>query len=686
MSTTHTLAAIMFTDIVGYTTLMERDEDLAFAILGKNRAIQQPLIEKYNGSWIKEIGDGVLASFKTISEAVYCAKEIMTAISAEPDLNLRIAIHEGEVIKSEGDLFGSGVNIASRIEAMAPANSIWITEPVYRNISNKIDFQVVLVGEKSLRHVKEPIKIYEVLTPISANKARGKPFKMIINKRLTSPKNILLFLALITVMVAFYLLVRPLVSVHSSNTTETVLSSQKSIAVLPLKYLSADAEKEYLSNGVVEAIIGHLSKLEGLRVTPRTSTEQYRQSSKTAKLIGQELGVGYLIEGSFLMVENQVRLTVNLINTKADEQLFHQEYHREWNDIFEVQSELAQLIAKEVKITVTPQVQARIEEKPTESLEAYNLYLQARHFWTLEGMANFDKSIEYYEMALTLDPDFALAYVGKAITYNSYGWYGYLPNKEILPYAKEAAIKALEKNNLLGEAHTELAFTKMLLDWDWQGAEESFFRALQLSPNYDRAHNMYAWHLSLTGNHVQAIQHQKLAHDVDPMSVVNWVNLGRSYYFAREYDNAIKEFQAALEIYPNSTYSPLSWYPRAYLGLAFTQKSMYKEAIEEYLKADYELSWYCYLGYTYGLMGNEEKAMEVLEFYEKLAKEEYVWNASLAIVHIGLGHKEEALNLLEKAINQKEGWVTFFKVDPIFDSLRDEPRYRGMMKNLNFPK
>jgi len=345
------LAAIMFTDIVGYTSLMGSDENKAFTVLRKNREIQRPIIKKYRGEWLKEMGDGILASFHTASDAVRCAGEIQQAVKKE-GIDLRIGIHEGEVVFEDEDVFGDGVNIASRLEPLAPVGGIYVSESVFRNIQNKKGIEANFVREETLKNVKHPVKIYEVKVERGEKRIESQEEKKVRSKL---PY---ILVGVVIVIIAVFLIWKYLPK-------QPTVELEKSIAILLFKDLSEDQNKQYIADGVMDAITGHLSKIEGLRVTPRTSMEQYRKTTKTASIIGAELDVSYLIEGSFLMINNQVRLTIQLVIAEEEDHLLYKEYDRDWSEIFNVQSEVAQAIANEVEVVITPEVKERIESIPT---------------------------------------------------------------------------------------------------------------------------------------------------------------------------------------------------------------------------------------------------------------------------------------------------------------------------------
>jgi TolB-like protein/Tfp pilus assembly protein PilF len=471
------------------------------------------------------------------------------------------------------------------------------------------------------------------------------------------------------------------------RTSRNIQKLEKTIAVLPFEIWNSDEEfKHYLGGAIANEINTQLAKINEFHVFSYTSSSKFKGPNKPSiPQIGKELGANFIIEGSVERQNEDVSIQVQVIQANIDAHIWAHEFKDKWENIFSIRAEIAVRIAEELKIVLSKEEVERIEIVPTENTEAYNLYLQGRHFWIQEGRDNLDKSIAYYKRALEIDPNFALAYVGMAITYTSYGWYGYLPKRDVIPLAKEAAMKALEIDNTLGEAHTELAFAQLIFDWDWPGSEKEFKRALELNPNNARAHNLYAWLLTVVGRLDEAIEQSKRAHELDPLSLEIWVELGRRYYYARDYDKAIEEYRKVLELFPNNKFSSVSWYARSHLALALSQKGMHNEAIEEYSKTDYEHTWYCFLGYAYGVTGKRDNALEILNHYLDLSKKEFVWNANVAIIYIGLGKKDKAFEWLDKAYEQHEAWMILLKVDPIFDSLRSDPRFQDLVDRMNFP-
>jgi adenylate cyclase len=337
MSQTRQLAAIMFTDIVGYTALMGDDEQQAFELLKQNRELQKPLIEKYNGKWIKEIGDAVLASFSTVSDAVFCATDIQHSTQQFPNLILRIGIHQGEVVFEDGDVFGDGVNIASRIQTIATPGGIFISESVHNNISNKQGIETRFIKQETLKNVKAPVKIYEVITDHGSSKSIMKE--------------------------------------------QIKKSPEKSIAVLPFINMSNDPEQEYFSDGIAEEILNSLAHVKDLKVAGRTSSYQFKGKNVDLREVGDKLGVSTVLEGSVRKQANHLRISAQLINVEDGFQMWSERYDRDLDDIFVIQDEIAMTITEKLKITLLAAERAFIKKTPTVNKAAYDNYLRGRFFW-----------------------------------------------------------------------------------------------------------------------------------------------------------------------------------------------------------------------------------------------------------------------------------------------------------------
>jgi adenylate cyclase len=442
MPQTRQLAAIMFTDIVGYTALMGEDEQKAFSILNENRLLQKPIIEKYGGRWIKELGDGVLATFSTATDAVLCASEIQNACSTTDNLKLRIGIHMGEIMLENDDVFGDGVNIASRLQAIASAGCIWISDAVQKNISNKKDIQTIFIRKETLKHVKEPVLIYQVVAGES-------------NK------------------IAF--------SAKEQTTNET----ERSIAVLPFVNMSNDPEQEYFCDGISEEIINALAQLDNLRVISRTSAFSFKGKNVDVREIGKMLDVDTLLEGSVRKAGNQLRITTKLVKASNGSHVWSDKYDRVLEDVFMIQENIAESVATALKGYLT-NIEKDAIRRPETNIEAYEFFLKGRQ---LLHRTLFDEAKKMFQRAIQLDSNYAPAYAGLADVHSwLYEWFG--GSSSDLTAAEAYSKQALTLAPNLSESHSSRGYV-LALAKRYTEAEEEFEQAIALNSNNFDAYYHY---------------------------------------------------------------------------------------------------------------------------------------------------------------------------------------------------
>jgi TolB-like protein/Tfp pilus assembly protein PilF/predicted Ser/Thr protein kinase len=462
------------------------------------------------------------------------------------------------------------------------------------------------------------------------------------------------------------------------------LSGEPAIAVLPFSDLSPHQDQEYFCDGMTEEIIAKLSRLQGWKVMAKTSVMQYKSTEKSIKDIGRELSVKSILEGSIRKEKEDIRITAQLINVADGFHIWSEIYDRKLDRIFAIQNDIAENIVNALRQTLTPAEKERLQKKTTENLEAYNLYLQGRHFWEQRTKEGMRKSIERYQQALELDPKYALSWSGIADCYIAGGGkYLDLAAKEAYPKAKAAASKALEIDDTLAQAHTSLAGLLTSFYWDWERAEDEFRRAIELNPNYSTAHIWYAEHLWTIGHHEDSMKQAHLALELDPLSLMTRTVLGLTYHFAGQYDQALKQYQRALDIDPDF-HEAHYW-----MGHTYAQKGKFSEAINQF-KIAVRLSGgnpgdKAALGYAYALAGQKKEAEGILGALESLSNNKYVSPVDLATICAGLDNKARAIGWLEKAYEERAERFVYFKVNPVFNPLREEPRFKDLMNRMNYP-
>jgi eukaryotic-like serine/threonine-protein kinase len=456
----------------------------------------------------------------------------------------------------------------------------------------------------------------------------------------------------------------------------------ESLAVLPLENLSHDPEQEYFADGMTEALITDLSKIGALKVISRTSVMQYKGAKKRLPEIAKELNVDAVIEGSVQRAGNRVRITAQLIRAATDTHLWADSYERDLQNVLALQDDVAQAIAEQIRVRLTPQERTRLTGGRIVNPQAYEMYLKGRYFWNRRTRDALPKAVDYFQRAADIDPTYALAHVGLADSYVVLGVNQFLTPSEAFPKAKRAALKALELDSALAEAHTSLAFV-LAREWDWAGAEREFQRALELNPGYSTAHHWYSYFLTMMGRHEEAIAEARRATELDPLSLVINANLGVVLYYAGHSDEAIRQGLRTVDLDPNFYIAHFN------LGLAYKKAGIFDKAIAELERAR-ALSGnnpmpLAALGAVYGFSGRKAHAEKVLMELRELSKRGYVSPYLLAGVYTGLGEKEQAIEWLEKAYEERDSLLPWIKVSPTFDSLRSDPRFQDLLRCIGLP-
>ncbi|MHB8566719.1 MAG: adenylate/guanylate cyclase domain-containing protein [Nitrososphaerales archaeon] len=637
----------MFTDIVGYTTLAQKNESLAMQILLEGRKVLRAAFAEHGGTEIKTIGDAFLVEFSSALEAVRCAVAIQSAMRGRnvasttgESIQVRIGIHAGDVIHSENDIYGDAVNLASRIEPLADPGGICISDQVYRDVHNKLTNPLVSLGQVQLKNVELPMEIFKVIvTPWEDRSAYS-----------------------------------PLAKTHHS-----ALFDKRRIAVLPMTNMSGESD-EYFSDGMTEELISTVCMISGLRVISRTSVMNYKNTTKKIPEIGIELQAGSILEGSVRRAGNSVRITVQLIDVESDEHVWSRTYDRSLEDVFAIQSDIAEQVSEALKVSLLTIEKQLIEKKPTTDKDAHDLYLKGRYHWHKGTEEELRSAIQNFERSIEIDPNYALAYVGIADCYNALCEEGCLDAKETYLKMEPLVRRALELDDKLPEAHATMALLLQDYQWNWEAAEKGFRRAIELNPNWSDVCHSYAVHLATRGRFVQAITEIKRAEELDPYSIGIRNCAAATYRFSRNYESAIEECKTMLEIDPNFVPAITK------LGMTYLQKSMFDEGVKEIEKA-VELSHggvrsKSYLAYAYGMVGRKDDARAIVSELELSSAKQYVSPFNLAIAYAGLKDKEATIKWLLKAYDQHTSTVSIIKIDPAFDFLRSDPRFIDLQRNI----
>ena len=470
---------------------------------------------------------------------------------------------------------------------------------------------------------------------------------------------------------------------------ETLPASKwkNSIAVLPFVDMSPQKDQEYFCDGMTEELINRLSNIKELKVPARTSSFVFKGKAEDIREIGRKLDVQTVLEGSIRKIDNQLRVTAQLVNITNGFHLWSDTYNRELKDIFSIQDEISSTIADKLKLTLLSDEKARLVKHSTENLEAYNLYLLGRYFYYKTTEEDMNKAIRYLEQAIAKDPGYALAYAGQATCYSVLCTTGYLAPKESYPKAKEAVVKALELDEELGEAHASLGYLKFFLDWDFAGAERDFKRAVKLSPGNVDVYILNSLYLTFLGRFDEAIAGFKRAVELDPASPLTYTYLGGfGYQMAGRYDESIDQIKKGLDMDPSIFLGQL------FLASVYALKGTYGEAISQ---ADKVLSAWptledvqvlSFLGWVNAVSGRQEKARNFLNRMLDLRARRYVDAYLIGAVYAGLGEKDKAFEWLTKAYEEHAGQLVCIRVDPWMKNLRSDPRYKELLKKMGWEK
>src|SRR5213595_2951979 len=642
---------VLFIDIVSYSKLLITEQSEQLQKLKQIvRGTEQFRLAKAEGKLLGlPTGDGGALVFRTSPEApVLCALEIGKELKNHPELHVRMGIHSGPVneitdLNEQANIAGAGINIAQRVMDCGDAGHILVSKRVADDLEHYSQWRSLLheLGEAEVKHGLR-ISLLNLYGEETGNPELPEKFRQAKAKGQTAPG----------------------------------AAPVKSVAVLPFVNMSADKHDEYLSDGMTEELINALAKVPGLRVPGRTSCFAFKGKNEDDifRKVGEQLHVNSVLEGSIRKAGDKLRVTAQLVNVADGYHLWSEDYDGDLKDILAFQSNVAKRVVDALQVKLGVEAARALTKKPTENPEAYRLYLLGRNEFGKYSAAGWTSSIRYYEQALKLDPNYALAYCGLADTYAYMGGV-MMPSKEAVLKEKGFAQRSLELDPELPEAHLSLACA-FGGAFDWRNAQIEFDRAIELNPNLAWAYEIYAWFLGGLGRLDEAIAKDKKAIELDPLNSFFQSSLAYYLYHARRYDDAIVQIKNTLEMDPTSTIA------RHLLGCCLLWKGDTAGAIAEFQRTKIIVTgaWYQgLLGYAYAISGDRPKAEQMLRELEEMAKRQYVNSTAFADIHLGLGEKEKALDWLDKSYQDQESACWYLTVDPIYDSVRNEPRFKALV-------
>lgn len=637
------LACIMFTDIVGYTSLMSNNEAQALKILDENRFIHKSIINKYGGELIKEMGDGMMAIFNTATDAVHAACEIQVAAESNEDLNLRIGLHLSEIIYENGDIFGDGVNIAARIEPTAPTGGIHISQEVHANLYNKDGLATNFIREFQLKNVKQGIRIYEVIAT--------EAFKKNLSKS---------------------------ISRYSERIVE---DDVKSIAVMPFLNLTNDPEQDYFCDGIADDILITLSNIKELKIVGRKSSFQFKNTELSEQEIGSVLNVNHLLEGSVRRHGNRLRINVMLFNVPQNSQIWAEKYDREITDVFEIQDDITSKITRRLKVTL---FEGRSRSQKI-NMDAYEMLLKGRYYEEMY-LQGFDKALTCYTRAIEIDPDYAEAYAALANLHFLFTMHLIHSPHEGFSKTRYYAEKALSLNDEIAAAHFTLGQVNFWFDWDFDQALVQYDKAAKAAVTfYSTGITVDPWyHAFIEGDYDKAVNSALKIIETDPLSVFNQYLLSCFYTWGSRPAQARDVLSNIIKMVPN--------YSDAYRLLAYNSfiEGDSSRAVEEARKAvelSYGLGWsQLTLGIVLAQDGQTDESKEILFNLQESKEKNNISPLGIALIYTYLGDLDNAFKYLEEAIHYKDQWMVSLKFGPEYEPLRSDPRFDTLIDQIGYPK
>ena len=680
------LAAIMFTDMVGYSALSQRNEAVALALLNEHRNLLRNVFARHGGREIEAVGDGFFVEFPSALAGANCAIEIQRTLhdrnnSAPPErrVEVRIGLHLGDVVAQDTRVHGDGVNIAARIEPLAEPGGICLSEDVARQIKNKIELPLFRLGKADLKNIRLPVDIYRLVLPWERKHFPGSE-RLAFGMRQRQMRRTL-------IGAGGLLLAGGLTGAwvwRRTRKSERLLNNR--IAVLPFVSMSASPDDEYFVDGMTEELISRLSRVNGLEVIARTSIASYKGTTKNIGEIAGELNVGTVLEGSVRTAAGKVRITVQLINATTDAHLWSEDYDRELKDVFTVQTDIARRVADALSQRLGISATAPREAGGTSNVGAYNAYLLGRFHYNKGDVEGLHKAVEYYEEAISQDPSYAVAYAALADVHEQLAAYE-ADSLNRFPKARAAALKALDLDDSVAEAHTALGVVKTFYERDWGGARESFERALALNPNSALTRNWYGWYLLFLREWDHGIAELRRAVELDPVSIIMNTDLAGGFQHAGLWNEAMEQARRSDELDPGNPWalSTLAW--------GHAGKKDYQQALPLFQKlvdvAGRKPSSLSGLASAYAFSGDTDRALQLLDEIKERSKDKPGQAYSIQLVYRALATRDnrylnDVYRWLDKADEERSVGLVFAS-SRWYDGYQSDPRWIAFRKKLGLP-
>lgn len=639
---TYHFVAILFADMVGYTALMHDDEALALRKLDRFKKELEEKISTFKGQLIQYYGDGCLVAFSDCADSVKCAMTLQENFALSPEIPVRIGIHQGRVLFRDGNVYGSTVNVASRIESMSVPGAVLLSSTVYESMQNHRDLKFAPLGPFEYKNVKNPMEVFAV-----ANEGFRVPEK------------------------------KELKGKFKEKTAEV----GKSIVVLPFANLSGQPEEEYFGDGITEEIIHAITNLRQLKVVGRTSSFAFKGKNLDLREIGQQLNVNTILEGSFRKAGNRFRITAQLINVADGFHLWSEKYdRRDVTDIFDIQDDIAKAIANKLKVTLLGDPGALMVAK-TKNPEAYEMYLKGLYYFN--NLKKLSQAETYFKKALELDPEYSSAWAGLGNTYFYMSGHGNSPADEVFPKAREAALKAIALDDKNAAGYDLLGAIQKVYDWDWKASKASLDRAYHFNPNLPELQRTLYFYNLFVENHERARHFAQKGIEIEPINPEMHYDLAYYYFTVGNYYKALEVIDDTLEMVPAYTHGHRL---KAWVHLRLSNHELAVEAIRKAFELEESKGFSkVHLALILAQTGGALEAKKILSDILQSEGKAYFSPAGIAWIYSYLGDMESAYPWLDKSIAAKEGVWAGLKANPAFDRLRAEPRFAGYEKRINIP-